>query len=99
MDNHRDMQAAGRKNHGDGYKAAFGKDDVGAVIFQDLFGFTVAFQHAERVGEVLQIKIAAQLSRRNSIVGDAGLLDQPLLNAGIGADITDFITCVPQRGD
>ena len=44
------------KNHGHGDETAFGENYVRFVFFDELASLRIAFQHADRIREVFQIK-------------------------------------------
>ena len=62
-------------HHGHGDIAALRKDEVRLKVAQNGLCLAVTLQHAEGVGEVLPVEIAAQFSGGNAAVGSAGLFD------------------------
>ncbi len=86
-------------HHGNGNEASFGKNDVRLQLFQKFSGFPEAFQYPERIGKILEVEVAPQLSGRYSVIGNIQLLDQFALNAVVGADIGNFVSGFPERGN
>lgn len=82
----------GSQHHRDGYKTAFGKDHVRFIFFQKLASFPVSFYHAEGVGEIFQIEVAAQFAGGYPVIGDPGVFDEFFLNALIRANIADLVS-------
>ena len=78
-------------------KTSLGKNHVGTDFLQDTSGLYITFHNPERIREILQIKVAAELSRGNPIIGDIIISDQPFLHSFIGTDIGNFIAKLPQR--
>ena len=90
VNDHRDMQMFCGQNHGYRHKAALGEDHVGSELFDNLPRLGVAGQNPEGIGEVLEVKVAAELSRGDSVVGDARIGDEFFLNSVQGTDVMDI---------
>ena len=80
-----------RQNHRHGDKAALGKYHIRLIAAQQPQSLGVSLQYPEGVGEILNIQIAAQLAGRDAVIGNAGVLNQPPLDALIRADIAYFV--------
>ena len=72
-----------------------------AVIEQDgTIGLKRALNHAEGVGEVFQVEIAAQLAAVHDVIAHAvDRLDQAALDAVFRADVMNFPALGAQRGN
>ena len=98
VDHHRDVPHAGGPDHGHGNIAALGEDDVRLEFFDDLRRLAEAHQDPEGVGEVLHVKVSAQLSGGNAAVFDPLALDQTLFDTFVGTDIEDLKPCFLKTG-
>lgn len=96
VDDHGDMQLLGCLNHRDGHKAALGKDDIRPDFLEHFFRLEEALYHAERICEIFQIKVAAQLSGCDTVIGDAEFLDQLFFDSVVRADILYFVAELPE---
>ena len=92
------MKGFGRQDDGDRDKAALGEDEIGAKPLQKKESLEVALGDAENIGGVFQGKIAAQFAGGNAVVGQAGLLNQPLLHSVIRTDVLYLIPFFLQAG-
>ena len=79
------------KNHGHRDETAFGENYVRFVFFDELASLRIAFQHADRIREVFQIKITAQLAGGNSVIGNARIFDELALDTIVRTNIVDFV--------
>ena len=96
VDNGRNFAFFCRNHNRNGDETAFGKYDVRLELFQDLLRLAKTFQDPERVGEVFEVKVAAQFAGRNSVVGNAELLDEFALDPFVGTDVGDLVACLPE---
>ena len=78
-------------------EASLGKYHVGADFFQDTPGLCIALQYPKGIRKILQIKIAAEFSRRNPVIGDFIVSDQLLFHSLIGTDIGNLIAELSKR--
>ena len=53
--------------------------------------FPVSLEHTERIGKILRIKITTEFTGGYTVIRDAEIGDQLLLDAVVGTDITDLI--------
>ena len=86
------MVVLSSQDHRNSHKAAFGKKYIGFIFFYEFPCLSVSFQDAEGVRKVFKIKITAQLSGRNSIIGNSCVFDQLPFNSVVRADIADVIS-------
>ncbi len=91
MNDRRHVAALACKNDRDRDESAFGEDHIRIQELDKSLGFSKSFDYPERVSEVLHTEIAAQLSGRDTMVGNTKLFDQFLLNAVVRADIMDIV--------
>ena len=91
MDNRRNMAFFCCLHHRYSDKSAFGKYHIRLQFFQNFFCFGKALDHTEGIGEVLPVKITAQFSGGDTVIGDPHLLNQFFFNPVIGTDIIYFI--------
>ena len=89
MDNSGNMVMLCCQDHRNRNKAAFGKEYVRFIFFNELPCLSVSFQDAEGIGKVFKIEITAQLSRRNTIIGNPCVFDQLSFDPIVGANIAD----------
>ena len=97
MDNNRNFIMLCRKNNGNGNKTAFGEDDIGPVEFYQLQGLAIAFHNAEWVGEIFDVKISAEFTGGDTIIGNPCSFDEFSFDSLIGSNITDLIAMFFQR--
>ena len=93
-----DLQGVGGPDHGNADKASLGEDHVGMQLFQSPPGFEKAVYDPEGIGEVLQVKVAAELSCGNARIGDLIILDQLLFDTVFGTDVVDIVAGLLQIG-
>ena len=93
-----DMPAFGCHDYRDRDEAALGEDDVGLQPFHQGRRFGEAFDDPEGVGEILPVKVTAEFSGGNAVVGDVLGFDELFLDAVGGADVGDSIACGAQTG-
>lgn len=98
MADNRDMPAFGCHNDGDGDEAAFREDNVGLQLFHQGRCLREAFDDPERVGEILPVKITAEFSGRNAVIGDLLGFHELFLDAVGGTDVSDRVACGAQPG-
>ena len=87
------------QDHRNRNKAAFGKKYVRFIFFNELPCLSVSFQDAEGIGKIFKIEITAQLSGRNTIIGNPCVFDQLSFDPIVGANITDLISGLLQGRD
>ena len=86
-----------RKNNGNGNKTAFGEDDIGPVEFYQLQSLAIAFYNAEWVGEIFDVKISAEFTGGDTIIGNTHSFDEFPFDSLIGSNVTDLIAMFFQR--
>ena len=91
MDDGRNLTFLSCKDDRNGNESAFGEDNIRFQKLDQLLGFSESPDNTEGVGEVLQTKIAAELSGRNSMVWNAESLNEFFLNAVVGTDLVNII--------
>ena len=97
---HRDAAHRRADDDGNAHKAALGEDDGRLQLADDAKALEHAGDHAERIGEVLQIKIPAQLAGADRVVSDAlHRFDQGALDAVFRANVVDFPALLKQQGN
>ena len=97
MDNNRNFIMLCRKNNGNGNKTAFGEDDIGPVEFYQLQGLAIAFHNAEWVGEIFDVKISAEFTGGDTIIGNTRSFDEFPFDSLIRSNVTDLIAMFFQR--
>ena len=87
-------------NHGNGHEAALGEHHLGLQLADDRLCLKNALDHAEGIGEILQIKVAAQLAHRHGVeLNFRKLSNQILLDAVGCADIMHFPAVLQKTRD
>ena len=88
----------GSQDHGNSDKTALGKDYIRLVCrFKSRTGFGVSFDDAERIGKILDIKVAAQFARGYAIIRNSGVLNELVFDAVVGPDIVDLVAMLPVK--
>ena len=96
MDDHRDFAPFSGENDRNRDESSFGEDHVRLQVLDQDTCFVESFQHTKRICEVLYAEIAAQLSGRNTMIGDAEGLDEFLLDPIIRTYVVYVITKFPE---
>ena len=92
------VEASRGPDHRDTDETAFGKNDIRLQILQQGLRLRIAMDDTEGIREILPVKIPAEFSAGYSVVRHILPCDQLLLYSGVRADIEDFKSCFPQRG-
>ena len=96
VDNRRNMKMPGGQHHRDRHKAALGEEHVRLQLFDNAPGLAIALEHLEGIREILRIKVAAQLSGGNAVVGDLKFLDQLFFYSVVGAHVGNLVAELPE---
>ena len=87
-------------HHGNGYEAALGKNHVGLDRADDLRRLGDALDHAEGIGKILGVKVAAQLAHRYAVVFHARQSgNQLLFHTVCRANVVHFPAVLLQTGN
>ena len=87
-------------HHGHRHKATLGKNHVRFDFVDDAGRLAHALDHAEGVGKVFDVKVAAQLAHRYGVEADTfHLADQCFFHAVGRADVVNFPSVSLQAGD
>ena len=65
-----------RKNYGNGNKSAFGKYDIRPMKLNQLSGLAISFNNAEWVRKIFDVKIPAEFTGGDTIIGNSCSFDQ-----------------------
>lgn len=77
---------------GTAHEASFGKDNAGLQFFHQPDGLSVSFDYTEGIAEILNIKITAEFSGCNSIIGNLQIFNELSLDTIIRTNILNIIT-------
>ena len=92
MDHDRNMTMLRCHDNGNCHEASFGKDNAGLQFFHQPDGLSVSFDYTEGIAEILNIKITAEFSGCNSIIGNLQIFNELSLDTIIRTNILNIIT-------
>ena len=75
-----------------GNPVPFGENHIRFQFLQQFSGFGKSFQHTERIGEVLYVKITSQFTGGYSVIRNSHFFDELTLNTFIGTNIGNLIS-------